>query len=662
MQLMMAKPAKPSRLLLLSIVSILLLAASASALQVIASGGGKTPFGDLDAIKASADEALSKASPETKACLECHANPNVVKMQAHYYDWLRSKHAWSTPPELNDYYREIFGEEANLAPKFANYQYNVGCYECHGMFADPDRPDVIDHHGYKIVVDVTPKDCQQCHYKETKEMSWSKHAFAALNANLKPWYTLVLQKTYGDEAKAEYDKLYKEVVEWPFYKKYAKAFYQGDPKAVNASKYYFYGDKFKFVSTLYPSHGMLTHEAGGNLTANYLGVDYHFIMEHPKYNNSYVYLACMECHGSAVLPAKPNAIVGVDAPYAKVDGTPEMVLLGWPNNGAGRVNPDGSLGSCATCHTRHTFSIEEARKPHTCGQCHLGYDHPQIEIYEESKHGNIYDSEGENWNWENLPWRPGIDFRAPTCATCHMSHLVDENGKVIVEGTHDLGARLTWEIQAKWSFGQSYYPDPLNNKFAKKRPDWKNPLELGNAALSSPDNPRGRMMSVCKSCHASDWVYSYFTWYDSVNTDYNITWEYTRALLKKAYEKGIQVDRKGQTIMGRKALGDDTDEYMEIMYYYIWHHEGRRWRMGASMMGPDYTHWLGIVDTVMDKLGRMTAYYETQLKIKQLEAKISSSAKSPVTQGVNMFNFLAVGLAIIAILLVLADILIRRRK
>ena len=47
------------------------------------------------------------------------------------------------------------------------------------------------------------------------------------------------------------------------------------------------------------------------------------------------------------------------------------------------------------------------------------------------------------------------------------------------------------------------------------------------------------------------------------------------------------------------------DEYPEFMWYYIWHHDGRRWRMGAAMMGPDYSHWHGIVDAVMDKYGRM---------------------------------------------------------
>ncbi|NIN95684.1 MAG: hypothetical protein GTO49_12040, partial [Anaerolineae bacterium] len=66
--------------------------------------------------------------------------------------------------------------------------------------------------------------------------------------------------------------------------------------------------------------------------------------------------------------------------------------------------------------------VAEARKPETCGQCHLGPDHPQHEIYEESKHGNIYASEGDSWNWESPSgqWGPK-DITAPTCATCHIS-------------------------------------------------------------------------------------------------------------------------------------------------------------------------------------------------------------------------------------------------
>ncbi|HIE23469.1 MAG TPA: hypothetical protein EYP68_04490 [Candidatus Korarchaeota archaeon] len=113
------------------------------------------------------------------------------------------------------------------------------------------------------------------------------------------------------------------------------------------------------------------------------------IWDNPNFTHSNQFLGCMQCHGS---------IVKVESTDAKVPD-----LSGWSNVGVGRMNPDGSLGSCSSCHTRHKFSVAEARDPESCGQCHLGPDHPQIEIYLESKHGNIYSAEGSEWNWDAEP-------------------------------------------------------------------------------------------------------------------------------------------------------------------------------------------------------------------------------------------------------------------
>ena len=61
---------------------------------------------------------------------------------------------------------------------------------------------------------------------------------------------------------------------------------------------------------------------------------------------------------------------------------------------------DGSVGQCQKCHLRHEFSLEQARKPETCNHCHIGPDHPQWEIYQESPHGIAYATGGHNWHWE----------------------------------------------------------------------------------------------------------------------------------------------------------------------------------------------------------------------------------------------------------------------
>jgi hypothetical protein len=38
------------------------------------------------------------------------------------------------------------------------------------------------------------------------------------------------------------------------------------------------------------------------------------------------------------------------------------------------------------------------------------------------------------------------------------------------------------------------------------------------------------------------------------------------------------------------------NERLDYVYYEIWHHEGRRARHGASMMGPDYVQWHGFYE------------------------------------------------------------------
>ncbi|MCK4910323.1 MAG: hypothetical protein KAR83_01710, partial [Thermodesulfovibrionales bacterium] len=65
-------------------------------------------------------------------------------------------------------------------------------------------------------------------------------------------------------------------------------------------------------------------------------------------------------------------------------------------------------GACDSCHTRHTFSKAEAQDPRACQTCHMGFDHPQWEMWSTSKHGTIWEIEGTESN------------RAPTCQTCHM--------------------------------------------------------------------------------------------------------------------------------------------------------------------------------------------------------------------------------------------------
>ena len=108
----------------------------------------------------------------------------------------------------------------------------------------------------------------------------------------------------------------------------------------------------------------------------------------------------------------------------------------------GRPNSDGTIGNCTACHTRHTSSVAHRPSAHApARQCHMGPDHSQIEIYEESKHGVMFQAQEQLLNLDappkNLTTR---DMFVPTCATCHMSGI---NGLGV---THDPSERLSYYL------------------------------------------------------------------------------------------------------------------------------------------------------------------------------------------------------------------------
>ena len=133
---------------------------------------------------------------------------------------------------------------------------------------------------------------------------------------------------------------------------------------------------------------------------------------------------CRQCHGSEV----------------KVLAGGKLDPATWPNTGVGRINPDGSKGSCTACHMRHSFSRAQARQPENCGRCHMGPDHPQMEIYTESKHGILYNANKDRMNLNNPKdkWIAGRDYLYPTCSSCHMG-ATDQQPT-----THDVGKRISW--------------------------------------------------------------------------------------------------------------------------------------------------------------------------------------------------------------------------
>jgi predicted heme/steroid binding protein len=245
-------------------------------------------------------------------------------------------------------------------------------------------------------------------------------------------------------------------------------------------------------------------------------------------------MGCQQCHGAPV--------------EVMPDGT--LSPASWPNTGIGRMNPDGSRGACSTCHTRHLFSVAVAREPDSCGNCHLGPDHPQKEIYEESKHGVAFVANRESMNLEAKSWVLGQDYSAaPTCATCHMSAVPE------LPVNHDVGLRIAWTLRPEISARQE---------------DW--------------EERRGQMTRVCQQCHSPSFFDNFFAQFDDAVELYNDKFAMpAQQIMQRLREGGHLTDL-------------EFDEQIEWTYFLLWHHEGRRARHGAAMMGPDYVQWHGFFE------------------------------------------------------------------
>ncbi len=268
---------------------------------------------------------------------------------------------------------------------------------------------------------------------------------------------------------------------------------------------------------------------------------------------------CWQCHGSQVKVLKGGSLDPAT----------------WPNTGIGRINPDGSEGSCSACHQRHRFSVALARQPENCGRCHMGPDHPQIEIYQESKHGIAYYAHKEEMNLSSPKWIVGEDYdAAPTCATCHMSATKD------LPVTHNVGLRIKW-----------------NNRPAVSILAHETDKEWGlKSAVITGEMRQRNMKKVCLSCHNENFADNFYKQYEGLLDLYHEKFAFPGI---KLYEKATEVLK---TVKKEKYAS--FAQAIDYTWFEIWHHEGRRARHAVSMQGPDYTHWHGTYEIAKHWYGK----------------------------------------------------------
>lgn len=235
----------------------------------------------------------------------------------------------------------------------------------------------------------------------------------------------------------------------------------------------------------------------------------------------------------------PNKIADLEGAAAIASGCQACHSIGRPN-------ADGSFGTCTACHARHVTSIELARLPTTCGQCHMGPDHSQLEIYGESKHGALFEAQRASMNLSADPRElTTADMPVPTCATCHMSGLEGMNV------THDTTERLSWFLFA-----------PISTK--------------------RPGGERGQvaMKEICTKCHTQPRIDAFYAAAEQVLVSTNEKVSGAVAVMDALRKEG-------------HLTAAPFDETLEFDEFDLWHYYGRTAKHGAFMGGADFVQWHG---------------------------------------------------------------------
>jgi hypothetical protein len=244
------------------------------------------------------------------------------------------------------------------------------------------------------------------------------------------------------------------------------------------------------------------------------------------------------------------------------------------------------LASCDACHTRHTFSVAEAREPEACRTCHMGFDHPQWEMYSSSKHGVRHQLKRQGV----LPERSS----APTCQTCHMA-----------DGNH--------EVRTAWGFFAVRLPLPEDKGWAADRvtilkglglldPEGKPTKrfeavkQAGVARLTQEEwqKERDKMVAVCGNCHTSRFAKAELAKADEMIRQADRLMAEAIEIVAGLYEDGTL--RRPENYEHRYPdllTFHDAPTPIENRLFVMFLKHRMRAFQGAFHMNPDYALWYG---------------------------------------------------------------------
>ncbi|EGJ49294.1 multiheme c-type cytochrome [Desulfocurvibacter africanus] len=252
------------------------------------------------------------------------------------------------------------------------------------------------------------------------------------------------------------------------------------------------------------------------------------------------------------------------------------------------------LSSCDSCHTRHTFSTLEASQPQACRTCHMGFDHPQWEMWESSKHGVRY-----------LLKQDGVlppEASAPKCQTCHMP-----------QGDHG--------VMTAWGFLAVRLPMPENKQWAEDRttilkgfgvldPQGKptarleavKAAKLARLTQEEWQQQRDKMLAVCAQCHSEGFARNELHKGDEMIRESDALLADSIRVVAKLYQDGVLRKPKNYAYAYPDLLTfQDAPTMIETRLWLMFLKHRMRTFQGSFHQNPDYTFWYGWSEMIQDQ-------------------------------------------------------------
>ncbi len=254
------------------------------------------------------------------------------------------------------------------------------------------------------------------------------------------------------------------------------------------------------------------------------------------------------------------------------------------------------VASCDACHTRHVFSRKEANQPQACQTCHMGFDHPQWEMYSSSKHGVRYLLKQN----KTLP----AQVAAPTCQTCHM-----QGGNHAVRTAWGfLGVRLPLPEDKKWAEDRTTILQALGVLDPSGKPTARfevvKKADMVRLTREDWQMERDRKLKVCHQCHSLNFARGELEKGDRMIQEADHLMAEAIRVVSSLYAEGILAKPKIYAFPFPDLLAfHDASTPIEHKLFVMFFKHRMRTFQGTFHANPDYALWYGWSEMKKDLAG-----------------------------------------------------------